>query len=283
VTRTLKVGATTALLTVAAVVTLFPLYWLVMSSLKTGGGLYTQSPLLPPTKVNLGANYDTLISYGSGVFWTWVRNSLIYAGGTAVIGTYLCGLTGYALAKLQFPGRRAVFGAVLGGLMIPSTVLIIPVFIMERQLHLADTFQGVILPLLVFPFGVYFIWSYAASGVPESILDSGRVDGAGEWRIFNSMAVPILVPALVTLFLIMFVGTWNNYFLPLVLLHNPSRIPLPVGLSELLNVGQQQLGVSAYPAVLLGSLISILPMLLLFPFLQRYVSRGLTFGAVAGE
>ena len=121
------------------------------------------------------------------------------------------------------------------------------------------------------------------SGVSRSLIDSGRVDGAGEIRIFHRIVLPILVPALVTLFLILFIGTWNNYFLPLVLLHQGSLFPLTVGLATILSLGQQGLGVSSYSALLLGAVISVLPMLVLFPFLQKYVARGLTFGSTTGE
>jgi multiple sugar transport system permease protein len=208
---------------------------------------------------------------------------MIYAFGTAVVGTYVCAMTGYALAKLSFPGKKAILGFVLGGLMVPTTVLIIPIFIMEHDLRLTNTFAGVILPLIVSPFGVYFMWAFSADGVSRSLIDSGRVDGAGEIRIFHRIVLPILVPALVTLFLILFIGTWNNYFLPLVLLHQGSLFPLTVGLATILSLGQQGLGVSSYSALLLGAVLSVLPMLVLFPFLQKYVARGLTFGSTTGE
>jgi multiple sugar transport system permease protein len=282
-TMKMRIGVGTAFLVIVAIIVLFPLYFLVMSSLKSIGELYSSNALAPPAHLHLSGNYSTLTSYNNGIFWTWFRNSVIYAGGTAILGTYLSAITGYVLAKLEFRGRRAIFTTVLGSLMIPSSVLIIPVFIMEHDLHLSDTYLGVILPLLVFPFGVYFMWAYAVEGVPRALLDAGRVDGAGEFRIFNRIVLPTLMPALVTLFLIVFVGTWNNFFLPLVLLHKGSLFPLPVGLSQFLSVGGPGLGVNAYGALMLGAVISILPMLVLFPFLQRYMARGLLLGAIAGD
>lgn len=278
-----RAGTGTAFLILIAVIMLFPIYWLISSAGKTPGGLFSGNALAVPTHPAYGTNYQTLVGYQSGVFWQWFRNSVIYAGGTAVVGTYLCAMTGYALAKLSFPGRKAIFGLVLGGLMLPATVLIIPIFIMEHDLHLTNTFAGVILPLIVFPFGVYFMWAYAVDAVPRSLIDAARIDGAGELRIFNRVIFPTMIPAAVTLFLIMFIGTWNNYFLPLVLLHDQSLFPLPVGLATMLSLGRQGLGVSSYGGLLLGSLISVLPMIVLFPFLQKYVARGLTFGAVTGE
>jgi multiple sugar transport system permease protein len=148
---------------------------------------------------------------------------------------------------------------------------------------LTNTYQGVILPLVVYPFGVYFMSIFAADAVPDNLVDSARVDGAGEMRTLWQIGRPLLMPGIVTLFLLSFIGTWNNYFLPLVLLGTESRFPLTVGLSAWLSsissVGAQPI----YPEIILGSFVSVLPMLILFPFLQKYVARGLTLGAIAGE
>jgi multiple sugar transport system permease protein len=155
---------------------------------------------------------------------------------------------------------------------------------LESYLHLNDTYQGVILPLAVYPFGVYFMSIYSLDAVPDTLIDASRIDGAGELTTFWRVARPILMPGMVTLFLLSFIGTWNNYFLPFVLLADTNRFPLTVGLatwaSDLHQAGTSQ---PLYPEVLLGSLISVLPMLILFPFLQKYVARGLSFGAIAGE
>src|SRR5208283_6147972 len=154
---------------------------------------------------------------------------------------------------------------------------------LEHFMGLTDTYQGVILPLLVYPFGVYFMSIFSAEAVPDGLIDSSRVDGAGELRTLWQIGRPLLMPGIVTLFLLSFIGTWNNYFLPLVLLGTESRFPLTVGLSawvsSISSVGAQPI----YPEIILGSLVSVLPMLVLFPFLQRYVARGLSFGGITGE
>jgi multiple sugar transport system permease protein len=173
---------------------------------------------------------------------------------------------------------------VLGALIVPATALVVPLFLLEHDVGLTNTYQGVILPLMVYPFGVYFMSIFAADAVPDTLIDSCRMDGAGELRTFWQIGRPILMPGMVTLFLLSFIGTWNNYFLPLVLLGTETRFPLTVGLGawasdlDLAGAGQP-----LYPEVILGSLISVLPMLILFPFLQKYVARGLTLGAIAGE
>jgi multiple sugar transport system permease protein len=137
--------------------------------------------------------------------------------------------------------------------------------------------------MLVFPFGVYFMSIYIGEAVPSTLLEAARIDGARELQIFNRIALPTVVPGMVTLFLISFIGTWNNYFLPLVLVSSTTKYPLTVGLSIWLgSVATPGVNQALYPQVILGSLVSTLPMLVLFPFLQRYVARGLTMGALAG-
>ncbi len=201
-----------------------------------------------------------------------------------MLATAVSTLCGYGLAKYTFRGRRIVFGLVVGSLLVPTTALVVPLFLLEHDTHLINSYQGVILPLLVYPFGVYFMWLFSADAVPGALLDAARIDGAGEFKVFWKVSRPLLMPGMVTLFLLSFIGTWNNYFLPLVLLGSTTKFPLTVGLSawssELNLAGAGQ---PLYPEVILGSLVSVLPMLILFPFLQKYIARGLTFGAIVGE
>ena len=281
-TSTIKATAVTTLLVLAAMFVFVPLYWLVVASTKADHNLFDSSTFTPG-----GAflhNLRTLFTYGDSIFWHWLVNSVIYATVVAGLGSYISAACGYAFAKYRFAGRGAMIATVLGALMVPATVLAVPLFILERYLHLVNTYEGLILPLLVFPFGVYFMSIYVDSTVPDSLLDAGRVDGAGELRIFHRVALPMLMPGLVTIFLISFVGTWNNFFLPLVLMSNQDLYPLTVGLS----IWDTQLGavgtsLPLYPEVIMGSLVSVTPMLILFPVMQRYISRGLVVGALAGE
>ena len=195
---------------------------------------------------------------------------MIYALGP-LVGTYVCAMTGYALAKLSFPGKKAMLGFVLGGLMVPTTVLIIPIFIMEHDLRLTNTFAGVILPLIVSPFGrIFHVGVLRRRGVPVAhrFWKSGRRRGyphLPQDRPADPGARPgYAFPHIVHRHL--------EQLLPsLVLLHQGSLFPLTVGLATILSLGQQGLGVSSYSALLLGAVISVLPMLVLFPFLQKYV------------
>jgi multiple sugar transport system permease protein len=282
--RRLKVGTGTALLLLAAVYVMAPIYWLLISSTKSTTQLFSTSAFLPPGHLSLGSNLSTLLSFEDGAFKEWFVNSIVYATVTAVLATGVSSLCGYALAKFRFRMRRPLFGLVVGSLMVPSTALVVPIFMLENFLHLTNSYQGVILPLLVYPFGVYFMSVYSLDAVPDMLLDAARMDGAAELSIFWRVARPLLMPGMVTLFLLSFIGTWNNYFLPFVLLGSTTRFPLTVGLStwasELHLAGASQ---PLYPELVLGSLISVLPMLILFPFLQKYIARGLTLGAIAGE
>jgi multiple sugar transport system permease protein len=274
----------TAALILGAIVVIVPLYWIIVGSTKSNSTLFSSATFLPGTLHDLASNAKMLVTAQGGIFFQWLLNSVIYAVVTAVVGTYLSSLTGYALAVFRFRGRGALFAAVLGGLMVPSTVLIVPIFILEHTLGLTDTYQGVILPMLVFPFGVYFMSIYASESLPVSLIEAARMDGAREFQVFHRIAFPVLLPGMVTLVLISFINTWNNYFLPLVLIGSTSKYPLTVGLSNWLSSiatpGNNQ---ALYPQVILGSLVSVLPMLILFPFLQKFIARGLTIGALAGE
>jgi multiple sugar transport system permease protein len=268
----------------AAIYVLAPIYWLVVASSKSTGQLFSSSTFLPASHLSWVTNFRLLFSVDGGYFKYWLLNSVIYAVVTAALATAVSTLCGYALAKYRFRGRKLVLGLVLGSLLVPSTALVVPLFLLEHDAGLINSYQGVILPLLVYPFGVYLMSLFAADAVPDSLVDAARVDGAGELRAFWKVSRPLLMPGMVTLFLLSFIGTWNNYFLPLVLLGTTTRFPLTVGLSAWASdLNLAGAGQPLYPEVILGSLVSVLPMLILFPFLQKYIARGLTFGAIVGE
>lgn len=282
--RRVKTVTGTAVAALAAIYVLAPIYWLVVASSKNSTQLFSSSTFLPPSHLSWAANFRLLFTVDGGYFKYWLLNSLIYALLTATLATGVSTLCGYALAKYRFRTRRLVIGLVAGSLLVPSTALVVPLFLLEHQFGLINSYQGVILPLLVYPFGVYLMLLFAADAVPDSLVDAARVDGAGEFRAFWKVSRPLLTPGMVTLFLLSFVGTWNNYFLPLVLLGTTTRFPLTVGLSAWASdLNLAGAGQPLYPEVILGSLVSVLPMLILFPFLQKYIARGLAFGALVGE
>jgi multiple sugar transport system permease protein len=282
--RRAKTVIGTIVAALAAIYVLAPIYWLVVASSKSSSQLFSSSTFLPASHLSWVTNFRLLFSVDGGYFKYWLLNSVIYAVVTAALATAVSTLCGYALAKYRFRGRKLVLGLVLGSLLVPSTALVVPLFLLEHDVGLINSYQGVILPLLVYPFGVYLMSLFAADAVPDSLVDAARVDGAGELRAFWKVSRPLLMPGMVTLFLLSFIGTWNNYFLPLVLLGTTTRFPLTVGLSAWASdLNLAGAGQPLYPEVILGSLVSVLPMLILFPFLQKYIARGLTFGAIVGE
>lgn len=202
---------------------------------------------------------------------------MVVGGGGATI---LATLGGYGLAKYRFPGRRAVFAVVLGAVAIPGTALAVPTFLLFSQIGLTNTPWAVILPSLISPFGLYLVWTFATDAVPTELLEAARLDGAGEFRIFFTIALPLLAPGIVTVLLFAIVATWNNYFLPLIMLSDPTWYPLTVGLSQW---SAQATGVGAQPIfnlVITGSLLTIVPIVIAFLFLQRYWQSGLAAGSV---
>jgi multiple sugar transport system permease protein len=200
---------------------------------------------------------------------------------SAVGASFVATIAGYSFAKFRFRGRTLLFAVILGSIMVPPTALVIPTYLLLSKVELVNTPLAVILPSLISPFGVYLMRVYAEQSVPDALLDAARVDGAGEFRIFWSVALRVLAPGFVTVLLLSFVTTWNNYFLPLVVLNDPSLYPLTVGLVSWNDLASGGGGAqNLYPLVITGALVSIVPIIAAFLFLQRFWQGGLTFGSL---
>jgi multiple sugar transport system permease protein len=280
-TRWTRQSLATAFLLVFLVYFLLPFFWLIVSTTKTNPDLFTSFGLWFTSDFNFFNNLGDLFTHDGGVFLTWVWNTAYYATCSALGAALIATIAGYAFAKFQFPGRTLVFAIILGSIMVPSTALAIPTYLLLSKIGLINTPLAVILPFLVSPFGVFLMRIYAEQAVPDELLDAARVDGAGEMRIFWSVALRILVPGFVTVLLFSFVATWNNYFLPLLVLSDPTYYPLTLGLASWnaqasANGGAQLL----FTLVLTGSLVSIIPLIVAFLFLQRYWQGGLTLGSI---
>ena len=212
-----------------------------------------------------------------------MRNTALYAAVAAVGSTAISAMAGYAFAMYRFRGRQLLFAFTLGSVFVPATILAVPLYFMLGQLGLSNTLLAVILPALVNPFGVYLMKIYAERAVPEELVDAGRVDGAGEFRIFTTIALRLLAPGLVTVLLFAFVGAWNNYFLPLLVLRSSDVYTVTVGLGQwnalAAQPGQAQV---LYAIILTGSAVAVLPIMVLFLFLQRYWRSGLSIGSIKG-
>jgi multiple sugar transport system permease protein len=223
-------------------------------------------------------NVVDLSTYQGGIFWRWTANTALYAGVGGLASAFLSGITGYAFAKFRFPGRSFMFNVLLAGVLVPAIILAIPQYLLLAKMGLTNTYWAVLLPSIVSPYGMYLARIYAAAAIPDSLIEAARTDGASEWRIFLSVALPVMRPGLVTVFLFQFVAIWNNFLLPFIMLGDDRKFPLTVGLYTLLNRGNTL--PALYTLVITGSLLSIIPLVALFLTLQRYWRIDLVSGAV---
>ncbi|MFE0257843.1 carbohydrate ABC transporter permease [Streptomyces sp. NPDC059010] len=265
---------TTGFLFVVATYMLLPLWWLIVSSTKSGDDLYDGS--LWFSHLSVGANLDRVMSQDGGLYPRWLLNTAVYAGGGALGATLLAAMAGYALAKYRFRGDRLVFGGIMLAVLLPLPLLTIPIYLLESRIGLLNTVWGVLLPCMVSPFGVFLARAYATAAVPDELLDAGRVDGAGELRLFAVVGLRLMAPALVTLFLFQFVAIWNNFFLPMMLLNDQELWPVTLGLVKWNSIRTGNLR----DAVLMGALLSLIPMVLAFLSLQRFWKADLAAGSV---
>ena len=258
---------------------LLPLWYLIVASTKSQGDL-TTAPGLWFSDIQLKANVADTVTRDGGIFWSWLLNSLVYAGGGAAIGTVLAAMAGYALAKYTFRGREVIFNTILAGVLVPATALALPLFLIFAEVSMTNTYWSVLLPSLVSPFGVYLSRIYAAASVPDALIEAGRLDGAGEFRIFFTLAIHLMKPALVTIFLFQFIVIWNNFFLPLIMLTDRKLFPITLGLFTWNSQSLQDPTLAT--AVLTGSLLSVVPIIAAFLMLQRFWRSGLGAGGVKG-
>jgi multiple sugar transport system permease protein len=260
---------------------LLPLYWLGIASTKSTGDLFSSPGFWFGGHLHLLANLHTLFTHGDGIFIRWMGNSLLYSIVGAGVAALLCALAGYAIAHYAFRGRDAMFAVILGAILVPSTALVLPLYLLMSAAGLTNTVWAILLPSCVSPFGVYLARIFASSSVPVDLLEAARIDGAGDFQIFWKIALPLLAPSLVTVFLFQFVAIWNNYFLALVMLSDAHLYPVTLGLEAWSTVTTNGPG-ETFDAglVITGALVSILPMLIGFVFLQRFWRSGLTSGAL---
>ena len=256
---------------------LLPLWWLLVASSKDTGDILTTAPLWF-ADFHLLDNIAELFTYRDGIYLRWLMNSVLYAALGGAIATLLAAMAGYALAKYRFPGRDLMFDIVLGGVLVPATALALPLFLIFSQAQLTNTFWSVFLPSIVSPFGVYLARIFAASSVPDELLEASRLDGAGEIRTFFTVSIRLMTPALVTMFLFQFVAIWNNFFLPMIMLRSEELFPVVFGLYNWNNQLNQLPELRGL--VLIGALLSVIPLIVTFLLLQRFWRNGLGAGAL---
>jgi multiple sugar transport system permease protein len=259
------------MLLMLATVTAYPLVWMVSASLMPSGEAQSLPPRLWPSRVTL-VHYTVLFERLN--LARYFANSLLIATVVTMLSLVMNSMAGYALAKLRFVGRDRLFRLLLAGLIIPAQVAMIPLFLLMKQLGLINTYWAVILPASASIFGIFLIRQYALS-IPDALLDAARVDGAGEWRIYWTVVLPLLRPILVTLGVFTFMVTWNDFMWPLIALIDGDMRTLPVALAILSGEHVQDTEL-----MMAGSVLTLLPVLLLFVFVQRYYVEGITAGSL---
>jgi len=261
---------------------LLPLFWLLVASTKTTSDLFNSFGLWLSGDFSLFSNIRDTLSYDGGVYGRWLLNTAVYAVASAGGAALLAALGGYGFAKYRFRGNGALFNTVLGAVMVPTTALAIPTYLLFSKVGMVNTPWAIILPSLVSPFGLYLMRVYAEGAVPDSLIEAARIDGAGEFRIFWQVVLRLLAPGLVTVLLFTLVATWNNYFLPLIMLNDPSLYPVTVGLANWSSQAQAGGGSTGalLSLVVTGSLLSVIPLIAAFLMLQRYWQSGLATGGV---
>ena len=270
----------TAVMTLGLIYSLLPLFWLLVNASKTQANLFSTNGMWFGGHFALLDNVRQTLTYNGDEFLHWFGNTLIYVVVGAGGATFLATIGGYGLAKFDFPGKRGVLAVVLGAVAVPSTALAVPTFLMYSKIGLTNTPWAIIIPSLINPFGLYLMWIFARDAIPNELLEAARVDGAREWRIFFSIASRLLRPGMITVLLFAVVATWNNYLLPLVMLNNPKLYPLTVGLVQWDAQSQEAGGAPIFNLVLTGSLLMIIPIMVVFLVMQRYWQSGLTAGSV---
>ena len=263
---------------------LIPFFWLVISATKSQADLFGTFGLWFAPNFNLFTNLGDLFTYNNNIFGRWLLNTLLYAGVGSVVGTFFAAMAGYALAKYVFRGRNLIFSVILGSILVPIATLALPLYLMMSKVGLTNTVWAMLLPSMVNPFGVFLASIYAAASVPTELMEAARIDGAGEFRIFLNISLRLLTPALVTILLFGLVGIWTNYFLPLVMFSDPNLFPITVGLQSW-NVTASNAGANTqtiYNLIVIGSLISAIPLLIGCIILQRFWRGGLGAGSVKG-
>ena len=261
-----------ALLALAAV-SLMPLLWMLSVSFMPAG----EASRFPPPLLPSAATWDNYAEmFGRTGMARNFANSLVVSVAITVGSLLFNTLAGYAFAKLRFAGRERVFQGLLAALVVPAQVAMLPLFLLMKQLGLVNSYGGVVLPALAGVFGIFLVRQYARS-IPDELLEAARIDGAGEWRIFFRIVLPMLKPVLVTLAIFTFMAAWNDFMWPLIVLTDQEQYTLPVALASL-----SREHIMDVEMMMAGAVVTVVPVLGLFLALQRYYMQGLLLGSVKG-
>jgi multiple sugar transport system permease protein len=277
-----------ALIAFFVVFFVIPLAWLLLAPTKSTTQLYGlkgEAPYSFGSFEQLTENWNNLVGFQDGIIWTWLGNSVFYSGVALAITILVTIPAGYALAMTDFKFRRTLLVATLVVMLIPNAALVLPIFLELSVIHLIGSPLAVILPFAFFPFGVYLTYIYFTTTVSHDLLDAARIDGAGEFQVFWKIAVPLAIPVIALVGFFNFVGNWNNYFLPFIMEPGSRKMPVQVGLAELISntpafnpTNVASLTISL-PQLALATIIAVAPVLIIFLFSQRFLVSGMTAGA----
>jgi multiple sugar transport system permease protein len=286
--RLLGIGrGTVVLVTLGCVLfaafTLAPIVWVIINSTKSQGNLLSTFGFWFATPIRLFQNFTSLFDNvdGDGVYFRWFANTLLYAAVGGVGATILATLAGYGFARFHFRGSRGLFFFVISALLVPVTAITYPLYLVYSHIGLINSVWGMFLPSMVAPVGVYLMKTFIEASVPQELIDAARVDGAKELRIFRRLALPLMGPGFMTVLLINIVAVWNNYFLPFIIFSENSRYPLTVGMGVWANRAAASGDQRIYPLLVIGGLVTVIPLIGLFWLIQRRWRGGLLVGGLA--
>ena len=261
---------------VLTVVILAPLVYMLLTSIKSAVEARSVPPTLLPTEPSLGAFRTLFFSDEASPVLRWLFNSLLAATLHSLLVVVICCMAGYALARMEFPFKKTIFGLIIATLFLPAFIFMMPNFEILNRLQWLDTIWAIVVPGAAGAFGVFFMRQFFST-IPMALEESARIDGANQWRIFRSIILPNSRPAIVTLAVISFLANWNDFVFPIYVLFSAERLTLPVGLSKL-----QGAYTIDYPVIMAGAALASIPVLLLYIFVQRYVIEGVASSGIKG-
>ncbi len=270
----------TTILIIGGLYCILPALWILVAATKTNAQLFSTAPYVPSFTGAFWTNMSGIVTYNHEIFLRWWLNSVIYAVGGGIVSTVFAGMAGYALGKYRFAGSRAIFRIITAAILLPQVLLAVPQYLLLAKFHMTNSYESVLLPQLISPFAIYLCKIYAEAAVPDEIMEAVRIDGGSEWRIFWSVGSRLMLPALTTVLLLQFIGIWNNFLLPFVMLTSSNLYPLTLGLyGMLMPTGGQP---NQWSLVVGGVFLAIVPLAILFLSLQRFWRIDLISGGIKG-
>ncbi len=261
------------LLIVGALISIFPFYWMFVIATNDRGAVFHIPPLLTIGDQFFN-NFERVLEKSD--FFRALGNSLFVSSMVTVSVVFFCTLAGYAFAKYEFPFKKILFACVIGTLFVPTQLSVLPTYIIMAKLHWIDSYKALIIPAMVNAFGIFWMRQYISTSVHTELIEAGRIDGGGHFRIFWNIAIPVITPAMATLAILNFMNVWNDFFWPLVVLKNKEHYTIQIALQQLFT---NRDGLD-YGMIMSATFTATLPLLIVFLFFSRYFIAGLTSGAI---